>query len=150
MSLSDKGIKSPQMVDRDLGVVRIPAKVTVSGACCSTTDISGVTLAAAGTADSGCCVMTITLSGFEAEADVALDSARDGSFVIKNHGTIAGATIIETSNLVAVSGAISGTAGSRTVAFTFALGVAGAWVAATDSLTDAEVDLVLPIKLKDF
>ena len=143
--MSEQLLKHPALNDRRLDTVEFDALVTVGDICCCTTntiDIPGLTIAAA-------TATTVTLSGFECLADVALDSGRRAGLTIKATGTVGGASDAEVGSLTVVSGIISGTAGSRIITYTFD-SAADAFTFATDTLTNAVFGFSLPVKNKDF
>ena len=145
--MADIALKSPQMKDRDVSTVRLTAEINV-GSCIAacgveSIDISGLTIA-------NTAATTFTLSGFECQSDVALDSDRRAGFNILNPGTAVGLSATEVGALNATSAIISGTAGSRVVTVTLAAGAGAVALATTDSLENAVVEFVLPIKAKDF
>ncbi len=137
--MAEINVKSPQLKDRDVSTYRFAAKVTIDGACCSTIDVPGLTIVGTATG--------FTMSGFEAESDLSLDSGRTGGIVIAARGVLATA---EEGDLHIGDVVVSGTAGSRiiTVGVDIAGGVAVNMT--TDSLTGATFDFILPIKQKDF
>jgi hypothetical protein len=149
---ADKGINDSALNDREAGTYRLNAKITLNGACCSTIDVPGITLAGTTTG--------FTISGFEALADVALDTSRDGGVIWINHGTVSAlqangdyvcCNAFYPADFTTLSGTISGTAGSRIVTIDLNLGDAAAAVDLTaDTITNATVDFVFPIKKKDF
>ena len=141
--MSEIVLKNPAFKNRDNDTVVFQALVTVGDICCctvNTIDISGLTIAATG-------ALTYTLSGFEAESDLALDSGRRASAVIKQVGTIAGVTAAEYAASSVVSALITGTAGSRIITVTHQ---AAAFTWLTDKLTNAVIEFSLPVKAKDF
>lgn len=140
-------LKSPHIKQRELDNVRLVAQINVGSAiaCCGveSIDIPGLTIA-------NTAATTFTLSGFECIADVALDSSRRAGFQILNPGTAVGLTAAEVGALNATSAIVSGTAGSRIVTVTLAAGAGAVALSTTDSLENAVVEFVLPIKAKDF
>lgn len=136
-------LKSPHYKQRELDTHRLIAQVTVGVCVTEDIDIPGLSISA-------CCTgATIVLSGFEADADVSLDSSRRAGFDIQAAGTAVGLTATEVGALNVTSAIVSGTAGSRIVTITLAAG-AGAVDFSTDSLSDSVVEIILPIKSKDF
>lgn len=140
-------IKSPALIDREIGTYRFTAKVTWNGpfcaccGCCSTIDIPGLSIASVCGA-----VDKFSLSGFEDVAGVALDTSREAGLSILNTGSLTGVSEAEIGAAVPIDGAISGCAGSRVVTYQ----LSGAFTSATDALTDAILEFVLPIKNADF
>lgn len=145
--MAEINVKSPALKDREIGTYRLSAKVTLSGAycaccgCCSTIDIPGLSISAVCGA-----VDKFSLSGFECVSGLALDTSREAGLLIANTGALTGVTEAEIGAGVTIDGAISGTAGSRVV--TFQLG--GAYTTATDALTGAIMEFILPVKNADF
>lgn len=141
--MSDIHVKSPALKDRELGTYRVVAKVTVNGpscCCASTIDIPGLTIATiCGNTDA------FSLSGFEDASGLALDSSRAAGLNWVLTGTLSGITSAEQ---VAgpLTGAISGTAGSRIVTYT----ITSAAFETADTITDAEIEFILPVKGADF
>ena len=140
--MAEINIKSPALHSRDLETYRMVAKITVNGPCCccvSTIDLPGVTIATTGT------TTDFTLNGFEAATDVALDSGKTAGLVWLLKGTLSG---LSSAEQVAgpITGVISGTAGSRIVTYT----ITSAAFGTADTITDAVVDFILPIKPRDF
>lgn len=136
-------VKSPALQDREIGTYRFTAKVTWNGpACCcsSTIDIPGLTIT------SSACADKFILSGFECVSGLAIDSSRPAGLAILNTGTLTGVNEAEVAAAVPVGGVISGSAGSRIVTYQ----LAGAITSATDALTDAILEFVIPIKNADF
>lgn len=141
--MSEIILKNPAFKNRESDTVVFEALVTVGNICgclSNTIDISGLTVAATA-------ALTYTLSGFEAESDLSLDSGRRGTAVIKAVGTIGAVTAAEYAASSVVSAIVSGTAGSRIITVTHQ---AAAFTWATDSLTNAVIEFSLPIKQKDF
>lgn len=136
--MAEISVKSPHLKQRDLDMFKLVAQVTLDGAS-SVIDVSG--LSVAGTATG------FTLSGFEAEAGVALDSNKKAGVAFLSFGTVATA---EEGAIVVIDASISGTAGSRVVTFDVNVAAAAALNLTSDSITDAVVEFVLPIKAKDF
>lgn len=150
--MSELKIKSPAIKDRDTGTLKIVAKVTLNGACCSTIDLPGLTVAGTATG--------FTLSGVECATGMALDSSRTAGMTILAFGTVsalpanadyASCNPFYPGDIINVGGTISGTAGSRTVAYNLDLGDAGTALNLTsDTITAATIELVLPVKNADF
>lgn len=143
--MAEINVKSPQLKDRDVATYKFDALVTVGDICgclTNTIDVSGLTIAATA-------ATTFTLSGFEAESDLSLDSGRRAGLMIKATGTVAGATDTEIGSLTVVSGLITGTAGSRIITYTID-SAANAVTFASDKLTNAVFEFSLPLKAKDF
>ena len=136
--MAEINVKSPQMKDRDLSTFRLAAKVSVGAAAAAEViDVSGLTVANAS-------ATTFTLSGFEAEAGVALDSGRGAGLVIGSIGDSGTLPV----DVQVISGVVSGTAGSRIITYTLkgtSLALDG-----VDDFDNAELEFVLPIKQKDF
>jgi hypothetical protein len=145
--MSEISLKSPHFKQREVDNYRLVAEINVGSciAACGSEDIDipGLTIANTGAA-------TFTLSGFEAESDVSLDSSRRAGFIIHSPGTSAGFSTAEVGALNATSAIVSGTAGSRIVTVTLAAGAGGVALSTTDSLENAVVEFILPIKPKDF
>lgn len=141
--MAEINIKSPALQDRKLSTYEFVAKVSIgTGAgctCLSAIDIPGLTFAG-----DACDADAMILTGFEAEADVAIDTTRSASFEVLIPGTLVAMTAAEWTlgPLTAVS---SGTAGSRQILYSVA-----AFVQSTDSVVDGEVRFIIPIKNKDF
>ena len=134
---------SPLLEDRELSTYKFDAKVTLGDICCctaNTIDIAGLTVAAL-------TASTFSISGFEALADISMDSSRPAGFVVKATGTLGGVTAAEYAAASIKTATISGTAGSRIITVTHA---AAAFTWATDTLTGAVVEFSIPIKAKDF
>jgi hypothetical protein len=132
-------VKSPQLHDRELSTYQTTALVTLDGATDSTIDIPGLTVVGTATG--------FVLSGFEAAADVALDSDRGAGITFMALGVVATA---EESDIWIKDAVISGTAGSRVVTVDVNIAAAAALNLTTDSITGAQVAICLPIKAKDF
>lgn len=131
-------VKSPQLHDREISTYKTTAKVTLDGSS-STIDIPGLTVAGTATG--------FTISGFEAAADVALDSTRDAGIVLMALGVVASA---EESDIWIKDAVVSGTAGSRVVTVDVNIAAAAALDLTSDSITGAQIEICLPIKAKDF
>ena len=143
--MAEQHVKSPAMKDRDVFTYKLDAQITVGDGCCPTEsiDIAGLTIANTG-------ATTFTLSGFEAETDMSLDSSRRAGITFHSPGTAVGLSATEVGALNATSAIVSGTAGSRIVTFTLAAGAGAVVLNSTDSLSDAVVTFTLPTKQKDF
>ena len=142
-------VKSPELKTRELETYKLTAQVTIGACVTESIDIGGLSVALTGT--TACSNLTLTLSGFECVSDLALDSSRKAGIQILAAGTASGATDTEAASIRPKSGTIAGSAGSRTVAYLFANTVAASVVdSGTDSLTDAVIELTLPVKKKDF
>ena len=138
-------LKSPHFKQRDIDTVKFDALVTVGNICgclANTIDIPGLTVASTA-------ATTFTIAGFEAESDVSLDAGRRAGITIKATGTVGGASDAEIGSLTIVSAIVSGSAGSRLIAVTID-SAANAITLASDSLTNAVMEISLPIKSKDF
>jgi hypothetical protein len=133
-------VKSPALRDRELSTYRFVAEVSFgTGAgctCLSAIDIPGLTITS--------CGATVILSGFEAESDHSLDSARNAGLNVIESGTLVNVTAAILHN-GPVSGVISGAAGSRIVTYTLT-----SFASSTDSVANGEIEFILPIKNKDF
>lgn len=150
--MAEISVKSASLQDRVISTYRFIAKVTLNGACCSTIDIGGITLAGTTTG--------FTFSGFECASGLALDSGRDGLVNFIHHGTVsalpangdyAACNPFYPGDLTILTGTISGTAGSRVATFDVNLGDAAVSVDLTaDTITNAYVEFILPVKLRDF
>ena len=140
-------VTSPALKDREIGTYRFSAKVTWNGpfcaccGCCSTIDIPGLGIVSVCGA-----VDKIRLTGFEATSGLALDSSREAGLALVNTGALTGVSEAEIGAAAVIDGAIAGCAGSRTVTYQ----LAGAITGATDALTGAIFDFVLPVKNADF
>lgn len=150
--MAEINVKSPHLKDRDVSTYEFVAEITLNGACCSTIDIPGLTLAGTTTG--------FTLSGFECISDLALDSNRKAGVSIITDGTVsalpansdyAACNPFYPGDITIKTGTISGTAGSRIVTWDVDLGDAGVALDLTaDTITGALVKFHLPIKAKDF
>jgi len=143
--MAEINVKSPALKDRDVFTYKLSAQITVGdgGSVTESIDVAGLTIA-------NTAATTFTLSGFEAESDMALDSSRRAGFSISCPGAATGLSATEVGALNATSAVISGTAGSRVVTVTLAAGAGAVVLNSTDSLADAVVEFSLPLKQKDF
>lgn len=137
--MAEINVKSPQLKDRDVSTYEFVAKVTLDGACCSTIDLGGLTVAGTATG--------FTLSGFEAESDLALDTSRDAAIQFLSLGVVASA---EESAVWIKDAVISGTAGSRVITVDVNIASAAALDLTSDSITGAQIKVFVPVKQKDF
>lgn len=136
--MAEINVKSPALKDRDVSTFRFVSKCSV-GASANTIDIPGLTVAGTATG--------FTLSGFEAESDLALDSSRDAAIGILSLGTV---TTAEESDIYVLNAVVSGTAGSRVVTVDVNVAAAAALDLTSDQIADAQFEFMLPIKQKDF
>ena len=141
--MSEIIVKSAAEKDRQLGIHRTVIQFTAGGATASLTDVTdgpGLTIATLANT-------TFTISGFEAENDVALDTSRRAAITL-SVGTLTGLNAVEGSEIYVVSAVSSGTAGSRIITVT--LGGAALDLDGADGFTNAVIDCAIPIKAKDF
>ena len=132
-------VKSPAFKDRELSTYSLVAKVTLNGACCSSIDVTGLTVVGTATG--------FTVSGFEAATDVALDPDRDAAIQFLSLGTVATA---EESDIWILNATVGGTAGVRVVTVDVNIAAVAALDLTSDSITDAQMLIHFPIKAKDF
>ena len=138
--MSEIVVKSAAEKDRQLGIHRTLIQATIGGGVTESNDGPGLTIVASG-------ARAFTISGFEAENDVALDVSRRAA-VSLSIGTLTALTAVEGSEVYVVSAIASGTAGARIITVT--LGGAALALSTTDGFTGAVLDCAFPIKNKDF
>ena len=146
--MAEINVKSPQLKDRDVSTYSFLAKVslgTTAGPCCAAIcaiDIPGLTVAGTATG--------FTISGFEVEADLALDEDRDAAIQFLSLGAVGSAEESDIWILNATVGADPCSDGSRVVTVDVNIAAAAALDLTSDSITDGQILVHLPIKAKDF
>ena len=140
-------LKSPHIKQRDLDNVRLVAQINV-GSCIAACGVESIDIPCLTIANTA--ATTFTLAGFEALSDVSIDTSRRAGFNILNPGTAVGLSATEVGALNATSAIASGTAGVRVITVTLAAGAGAVALATTDSLENAVVEFIIPIKQKDF
>jgi len=141
--MSEISLKSPHLKQRDLDYVRLVAKVTLGACVTDDIDIPGLTITSV-------VAEGFSLSGFEAESGVAIDTDRKGGLNILTLGTIVGNADPGDIHVISADGDSCATAGVRTFDVVIGDGTANLLDLTADSFSDALVEFIIPIKAKDF
>lgn len=141
--MSEISLKSPHFKNRDLESIKLKVKVTFGNAVTDSIDFPGLTLSS--------CAELITISGLETELGLSLDASREDEigFSVLNIGTIVTVTEAEAGSAKAGSAsAIS--AGTGIGDRNLIIDLTGGFAGASDSISDALVEIHIPVKPKDF